>query len=541
MTDTSNKSGGEAIADALIAHDVDTVFGIPGIQMDNLFDAFFHRQNALRIVHSRHEQGAAYMAMGYAQATGRTGVYAVVPGPGFLNSVTALADAASANLPVLALTGQIPAERIGQGIGMPHELKDQLGVAHGIVDWAERADHPAQVPEALERAFANMHGGRKSPAMFEMAPDRMGARAPVRRAVARAVEDAPEPSTQDIETAAKMLAAAKAPIINVGGGAIGAEAEIIALAERISAPVIMTPAARGTLPDAHPLAHHMLTGQELWQTADLVIAIGTRFSTPGLAWGRPDLPVIRIDIDSVQIRKPRRSAVDLVTSAAIGATRLRAALGDAKLPPRDDDPAAVKAEVAAKLAELEPVAGFAKAIRDAAPEDTIFYSDITQFGVYARYALPMHSPRSYFLPGYQATLGWAYPAALGGQVGCPDKPVVAFAGDGGFLFNIQEMATAVHHDIPVVVIVFNNGVYGNVKLIQAKNFGARHIATELSNPDFIGLATSFGVEARRAETAEELGSALSELLALRKPGLIEVPIGDLPDVWSLIKRPQSQG
>jgi acetolactate synthase-1/2/3 large subunit len=541
MTDTSDKSGGEAIADALIAHDVDTVFGIPGIQMDNLFDAFFHRQNALRIVHSRHEQGAAYMAMGYAQATGRTGVYAVVPGPGFLNSVTALADAASANLPVLALTGQIPADRIGQGIGMPHELKDQLAVARGIVDWAERADHPAEVPEALERAFAHMHEGRKSPAVFEMAPDRMGSRAPVRTTVPRAVEAAPEPSLKDLEAAAKMIAAAKAPIINVGGGAVGAEEEILALAERIGAPIIMTPAARGTLPDAHPLAHHMLTGQELWQTADLVIAVGTRFSTPGLAWGRPDLAVIRIDIDSVQIRKPRRSALELVTSAAIGATRLRAALGDAKLPQRSDDPAAVKAEVAAKLAELEPVAGFVKAIREAAPDDTIFYSDITQFGVYARYALPMHSPRSYFLPGYQATLGWAYPAALGGQVGCPDKPVVAFAGDGGFLFNIQEMATAVHHDIPVVVIVFNNGVYGNVKLIQAKNFGARHIATELSNPDFMRLATSFGVEARRAETAEELGSALSELLALRKPGLIEVPIGDLPDVWSLIKRPQSQG
>jgi acetolactate synthase-1/2/3 large subunit len=452
-----------------------------------------------------------------------------------------LADAASANLPVLALTGQIPAERIGQGIGMPHELKDQLAVARGIIDWAERADHPGEVPGALERAFAHMHARRKSPAMFEMAPDRMGSRAPVRAAVPRDVEPAPEPAASLVADAVELMNKARSPIINVGGGAVGAEAEIMALAERLGAPVIMTPAARGTLPDAHPLAHHMLTGQELWQTADLVIAIGTRFSTPGLAWGRLDLPVVRIDIDSVQIRKPRRSTVELVTSAALGADRLRGELGDVALPPRIDDPSRVKVDVAAKLAKLEPVAGFAKAIRDAAPDDTIFYSDITQFGVYARYALPMTGPRSYFLPGYQATLGWAYPAALGGQVGCPDKPVVAFAGDGGFLFNIQEMATAVHHDIPVVVIVFNNGVYGNVKLIQARNFGARHIATELSNPDFVDLARSFGLQARRAETAETLGAALSELLALRKPGLIEVPVGDLPDVWSLIKRPQSQG
>jgi acetolactate synthase-1/2/3 large subunit len=243
----------------------------------------------------------------------------------------------------------------------------------------------------------------------------------------------------------------------------------------------------------------------------------------------------------VQIRKPRPAVIELVTSVARGAHALRDALEGGSLPARADDPAAVKADLVAKLAALEPVAGFAEAIRTASPPDTIFFSDITQFGVYARYALPVNGPRSYFLPGYQATLGWAYPAALGGKVGCPDRPVVVFAGDGGFMFNVQELATAVHHGIAVVAIVFNNRVFGNVKLIQKKNFGGRHIATELTNPDFVALARSFGMEARRATTADELGKTLVEFLALGKPALIEVPVGDLPDVWSLIRRPPSQG
>jgi acetolactate synthase-1/2/3 large subunit len=542
MQNSRTMTGGEAIADSLIANGVDTIFGIPGIQMDNLFDAFYHRQNAVRVIHTRHEQGAAYMAIGYAQSTGRPAVYTVVPGPGFLNSVTALADAKAANMPVLALTGQIPSSKIGLGIGMPHELKDQQAVARGIVDWAERANHPAEVPALIDDAFRRMQSGRKTPVVFEMAPDIMGLTAPVALLDAPAVPlPEPEPEPRTVAAIAEMIRSSSNPIINVGGGSVGAEAEILALAELTGAPVIMTPAARGTLPDDHPLAHHMLGGQELWEKADLVIAIGTRFSTPGLAWGRPDLPVVRIDIDAVQITKPSRPKIALVASARAGAQALVEALGDHRPGPRTDDPAAIKAEITAKLDALEPVAGFARAIRKVLPRDGIVVSDITQFGVYARFGLPIYTPRSYLLPGYQATLGWAYPAALGAQVGNPHRKVICIAGDGGFMFNVQELATAIHHNIPVVAIVFNNGVYGNVKLIQEKNYGARHIATELTNPDFVALAEAFGMKAALVRTAEELEDKLGAMLEAGQPGLIEVQVGDLPDVWKLIKRPPSQG
>jgi acetolactate synthase I/II/III large subunit len=536
-------SGGEAIADSLIANGVDTVFGIPGIQLDALYDAFYKRRDRIRVIHTRHEQGAAYMAMGYAQASERTGVFAVVPGPGLLNSLTALADAASANLPVLGITGQIPSERIGQGLGFPHELKDQRAVVRGIIDWAERADHPSEVPARIDAAFRHMHHPRRRPAVFEMPPDLMAQRAPV-VALPAASANFPRPPLADpdaVARAAARIAAAAAPLIMVGGGAMAAEAAVTRLAALLGAPVVMTSNGRGVLPDDHPLAFNMLCGQELWKSADLVIAVGTRMITPLLSWGRADLPVIRIDVDPVQALKPQHPAEAIVADAGDAVHALCDVLEAGRASPTRWNFAAITAPVMSRLAGLEPVAGYARAIRDAVPRDGIFVSDITQFGVYARFALPIYHPKTYLLPGYQATLGWAYPAALGAQVAHPERKVVTFAGDGGFLFNIQELATAVQHRIPVVAIVFNNSRFGNVHLIQAKDYGGRHIATDLANPDFVRLAQAFGMSAARVETPDGLAQALGAFLAAGAPALIEVTVGDLPDMWQLVKKPASQG
>lgn len=534
-------TGGDAIAESLIANGVDTIFGIPGIQLDNLFDAFYGRRNRLRVIHTRHEQGAAYMAMGYAQSTGRTGTFVVVPGPGLLNSLTPLADAASANLPVLGITGQIPSVQIGLGLGIPHEIKDQMGAARSVVDWVRRANHPAEVPGLVNDAFRHMHAGRRKPAVFEMAPDQMGLTAPVDLAPPLAPAASPKPDPDALAKAAAMIAQATYPIIMVGGGIVGAEAALRAFAERVGAPVVMNQNARGTLPDDHPLAHHMLCGQELWEKADLVLAIGTRFTTPALAWGRPALPVIRIDIDPVQIRKPSRVALAIVADAAEALRGLLAALEGRSTAAKPDGHERIREALRRRLDALEPTAGFARAVRDALPQDGIVFSDITQFGVFARYAMPMYRPRTYLLPGYEATLGWAYPAALGAKIANPERKVIAFAGDGGFMFNVQELATAVQHEIAVVAIVFNNNLYGNVHGIQAKSYGGRHIAVDLKNPDFVAMAEAFGMAAARATSAGQLQSTLRHFLDANKPALIEVPVGDLPDMWQFVKRPPSQG
>ncbi|MCC6469830.1 MAG: thiamine pyrophosphate-binding protein [Alphaproteobacteria bacterium] len=534
-------TGGDAIAESLIANGVDTVFGIPGIQLDNLFDAFYRRRNRLRVIHTRHEAGAAYMAMGYAQSTDRTGTFVVVPGPGLLNSLTALGDAASANLPVLGITGQIPSAQIGLGLGIPHEIKDQMRAAEGVVDWVRRANHPSEVPALVNDAFRHMRSRRRKPAVFEMAPDMMGAKAPVEILPAASPDAPPAPDPEAVRRAAAMIADATFPIVMVGGGIAGAEGALKALAERIGAPVVMNQNARGALPEDHPLAHHMLAGQELWAKADLVIAVGTRFTTPALSWGRGDLSVIRIDIDPVQIRKPARAALALVADAAEAMAALVQALEGKPLKARPDGHAAIREELRRKLDAMEPTAGYARALRQALPRDGMVFSDITQFGIYTRYGMPMYCPKTYLMPGYEATLGWAYPAALGAQIANPDRKVVTFAGDGGFLFNMQEMATAVQHHIPVVGIVFNNNLYGNVHGIQAKSFGGRHIAVDLKNPDFVTLARAFGMQGARVESADQMFETLRKFLDAGAPALIEVPVGDLPDMWSLVKRPPSAG
>jgi acetolactate synthase I/II/III large subunit len=534
-------TGGQAIVESLLAHGVDTVFGVPGIQLDNLFDAFYERRNALRVIHTRHEQGAGFMAMGYAQAKGEAGVYAVVPGPGLLNSLTALATANSANLPVLGLTGQIPSYQIGLNYGIAHELKDQLMVSRGVVDWAWRGNHPSEVPGLLNDAFRHMHSGRKSAAVFEMSPDILGQAAPVEPLSPEATRAAPPPEPELVEKAAKVLAAAKRPIILAGGGAVGAEAEVKAVAERLGAPVVMSPNALGLLPADHPLAVGMVEGQELWDEADVALIAGSRFTVQGLAWGREaEVELVRVDIDPTQIVKPRRAGLALVTSVASGLAALGKALVRGE-PAEWTSLAEVRRAAQARFDELEPLAGYARALRAALPRDGLVYADVTRFSVFIRFAMPIYASRSFFMPGFQATLGWAYPAALGGKVACPERKVVAVAGDGGFMFSATELATAVHHQIPVTVLVFDNKAYGNVKTIQANSYGGRHIAVDLTNPDFVAMARAFGMTADRAETPAELEEVLTRHLAAEAPSLIEVPLMEAPNVWSLVRRPPSAG
>ena len=482
-------TGGQAVVEALIDHGVDTVFGIPGIQLDNLFDAFYAKRNRIRMVHTRHEQGAAYMAMGYAQASGRSGVFAVVPGPGLLNSLAALATAASANLPVLGLTGQIASSHIGEGLGMVHELKDQPAVVRGIIDHMVRANHPGEVPGLLRDCFRRMHSARKQPAVFEMAPDLLGQTAPAESLTPAAPWPGPAPDPELIAMAAAKLSAARRPVIFTGGGAIGAERQLLSLAERIGAPVVASVSGRGVLPDDHVLAYDMLSAQEIWQEVDLALVIGSRFTQQALAWGREqEVELIRLDVDPVQITKPRRPDIALVCSAEQGLAALLQALEGANVGDGQIEPEFIARcqeigdATRTKLDGLEPLAGMSRALRAALPQDGILVTDVTQVAYFARFGFPVYTPRSFLVPGFQATLGWSYPAALGAKLACPDRKVVAICGDGGFLFAVQELATAVQHRIPVVVVVFDNRAYGNVKTIQANSYGGRHIAVDLANP-----------------------------------------------------------
>ena len=535
-------TGGQAIVQTLTNHGVDTIFGLPGVQLDNTFDALYEARNTIRTIHTRHEQGAAYMALGYAQSSGKVGACIVGPGPGLLNAGAALATAAASNAPVLCIGGQLPSSQIGGGVGMTHEIRDQSAAMRGVAKWVGRAESAADAPGVLQDAFRQMLETRHQPVVFEMAPDVMGREEYVDLLDEQDYDGSAQPEVDTLDKAAALLGQAGKPAIFVGSGVFGAEAELQRLSELLEAPVIMSRTGRGALGDRDYHAQGMIAGQDIWPSVDVALIVGTRFTTPALAWGRADeVKTVRIDIDGEQATKPRPSDITIISNARNGLAALCDLIEpqNRTRPSRETELRKVKADAQAKLETLEPQYGFAKVIRDEVPDDGIVVTDVTQMATYLQNWMPVHHPRTLITPSYQATLGYAFPTALGAQVAHPDRRVICISGDGGFMFNVQELSTAVAHHINVVTIVFADKAFGNVKRFQKDNYGERYIAVDLHNPDFAALAHTFGMTGIRAETPEELRAAIREAFAAPGPALIEVPVGEMPSVWDLIQRPSS--
>jgi acetolactate synthase-1/2/3 large subunit len=537
-------SGGDAVVRSLVAHGISNLYCLPGVQSDHLFNALFDAGDAIRAVHTRHEQGAAYMALGAALATGKIAAYSVVPGPGFLNSTAALATAYSTGAKVLALIGQIPSRGIGKGEGHLHEIPDQLGILRTLTKWAERVERPGAAPGLVARAFRALASGRPRPVGLEVPPDMLAAKADVTLAAPLAPEPPTALDEDAIAQAAQTLAAAECPLIFVGGGALDASAEVQALAERLAAPVIGYRRGKGVLDSRHVLSHSLPGGHALWPEADVVLAVGTRMLLPLSAWGTDDkLKVIKIDVDPAEFGRARVPVTGLAGDAAAILRRLDQHL--AKRAPMDKARVAasraVKAQVAADFEELGVILDYLKAIRDVLPDNGVFVDELTQVGYAARSAYEARGARTYISSGYQGTLGWGVATALGAKHALGDVPVVALSGDGGFMFNVQELSTAVRHRIPLVTILFNDGAYGNVRNMQRHDHGNRVIGTDLANPDFVKLADSFGIAGYRTKDPEGLRKALETALGKNEPALIEVPVGDLPDPWQFIDLPKVRG
>ena len=529
-------TGGEALVEMLRRHGVDTVFALPGVQNDALFAALYDARNAIRVVHPRHEQAAAYMAYGYARATGRVGVYIVVPGPGFLNTTAAFATAYATSTPVLCIAGQIPLAMIGRGIGFLHEIPDQLGVMQRLTKWAARIERPADAPHLVSEAFYQLTSGRPRPVALEVPLDVLAEKAEVTLSDPLPQPPPPAGDPAAIGKAAELLAGSKHPMIIAGGGAFGAGPEILRLAERLQAPVVSTYTGKGAVDWKHPLTLNYPGGHRLWPDVDVVLAIGTRMQAQLVNWGVDDtLKVVRVDIDPVEINRVRRPTVGIVGDARRAAIALEAVLTD--MPARTSraaELAALKSAVGKTLSELSPQVEFAAAIREAIPDDGFYVDELTQVAYVGRVTMPFSRPRSFIDSGYQGTLGFGFPTALGVKVAFPDKPVVSVSGDGGFMYAMPELATAVFHGIAVVAVVFTDNAFGNVKRIQRTDYGGKVIASELHNPDFVELARLFGAAGARATTPAELGAEIRAAIKRPGPTLIEVPVGEMPDPWKLI-------
>ncbi len=535
------RSGGAWVVEALRIEGVRHVFGIPGIHNLAVYDALLQQREITHVL-ARHEQGAAFMADGYARASGRPGVVLVTTGPGATNTLTPLVEAWAGSQPVLVLMSDIPLDLLGRGLGALHEVPNQIECFRPVCRWAETIRDPRDIPGAVQGAFHLFRTGRPGPIALSFPADLLAAPVAARLAPGGG-GGRPPCDVRLVEEAAARLRRARRPLVVAGGGVIaaGAEAELQAVARRLGAPVITTVMGRGAVSEHDPgwlgvLPNRRAT-QPALEAADAVLAVGCRFahrSTRGLLLHlafRPDQALIHLDLDPAVIGKLFPPALALVGDARAGLAALDRAL-DGHAPVAEWDPAWL-----ARLREARPprypaaVAEVIRVLRAALPPEAIVVNDQTGLTYWMEWYFPVERPRTFLYPVGSAVLGYALPAAIGAKVAHPERPVVAVVGDGGCLFSVAELATAVKYGLAVVVLVVNDGRYGAIKWLQEALFG-RWGEADLANPDFPALARAFGAEGTRVGDPAALARALEKALAASGPTLVELPLAVEPP-WEL--------
>ena len=538
-------TGGEAVVRAARANGVDTVFGLPGAQIYPLFDALA-RSPDIRTIVTRHEQGAAYMAMGYAKATGRPGTYSVVPGPGVLNTTAALCTAMGCNTPVICLTGQIMSEFLGVGRGHLHELADQAGTLRTLIKHADHIDDVSNTSEQVNNAFRIMQSGRPGPVSVEMCWDTMARTWDVGIGPGNGIIDLPAVDDDAISDAAELIAGAKNIMIMCGGGAQHASAEVNELVNMLGAAATSFRSGRGVVSEDSDLGVGSAAAYRLWPDTDLLIGIGSRLEMQYMRWmemahyldappeGSPKL--IRIDVDPKEMERFRPD-VGVVADAAEGVHALIEKVAARGFRRGDADRiAAAKVASEAEIREIQPELAYLDVIREVLPRDGYFVEELCQVGFASYFGFPIYEPRTYVTPGFQGTLGFGFPTAIGVKAAMPDRAVVSVTGDGGFMFGMPELATAVQHNIGLITLLFNNRAYGNVRRDQQMNFEGRLIGADLDNPDFVKLAESVGADATRVDSPEGLRPALQRAIDADRPAVIEITIerGSEASPWKFI-------
>jgi acetolactate synthase-1/2/3 large subunit len=518
-------TGGDALVAALRVHGIETVFGLPGAQTYGLFDAI-HR-SGLQLIGARHEQACGYMAFGYARASGRPSAFTVVPGPGVLNAGAAALTALACNEEVLCLTGQVPTSFLDRGCGHLHEMPNQLLTLRSFYKHATRVASPGEAALSVAVAFQAMHAGRPGPAAIEMPWDIFTQTAELASPLVLPPSPTPPVDTDRVQEAARLIAASRAPMIFVGSGAVRAGDEILRLAERLQAPVVAFRSGRGIVSNAHELGLTIAEAYALWQDTDMVIGIGTRLEVPRWRWsnGPTGQKTVRIDIDPAEMRRSSPD-VGIVADAREATLALIVALERVNSPGRDRLPAVRRARetTAQQIRDIQPQVSYLEALRHALPAEAIVTDELSQVGFASWYAFPVYQPRTFITSGYQGNLGSGFPTALGAKVAFPSRPVVAICGDGGFMFGVQELATAAQYGINVIVLVFNNNAYANVLRDQMLGFGGRVTGAILKNPDFIQLARAFDIRAERVGTPDQLSGVLKRAIGSDHPWLIEIAV-----------------
>ena len=530
-------TGGQMTVEMLKRNGVDTIFGLPGVQLDGLFSALYDSTSDIRVIHTRHEQATAYMADGYARVTGREGICLVVPGPGLMNAAAALATAYSCNSPVFCLTGQIRSDMIGVGRGLLHEVPDQLEMTRSFTKSAQRVMTPGEIPAAVNAAFDALRSGRPRPVEMEVPPDIFFAEDEVMLPAGAAPRDRYAGDDEFLKAAAKALVQSKRPVLYGGGGLLRADAgdALLRLAELLQAPIVLTRNGKGAVSDREDLVVGPMADNIVRESADVIVGVGTRFININ-EQPRPidsHQTLIRIDIDPEEIERNQPADIKILADAGAALQRLIDLIEPEidKRASRHEEFRTLAAEQNARVNAIQPQADFGAALRNAIPDDGIMVSEMTQLGYWGNLGYPAYRPNTYITPGYQGTLGYGFTTAMGAKVGQPGKAVVSVNGDGGFGFTLNELSTVVQHGINLVTVVFNDSAYGNVRRIQNEDLGGKTIASDLLNPDYQKLAEAFGMLGQQVETPAALQGAVAAAIERDEPVLIEVPVGVMPNPW----------
>jgi acetolactate synthase-1/2/3 large subunit len=522
-------TGGRAIATALKAEGIEHVFGIVGTHDSPLFDGVLD-EPSIHVVTVRHEQGAALMAAGYARASGKIAACFVVPGPGLTNALTGIGMAHSASSPMLVFGGQNALAQLEREGGYFHELSNSVGVAGSVCGYATRLSTPGDIPRVIREAMRAMRCQRPRPAYIEVPLDVQAGEADV-SFLPHEQYSRPGGDPASIMSAAKALRSAKRPFIFAGGGIENAQATqpLTRVAELLGAPVVTSVFGRGAISDRHPLALGDGWGRlnlydELLAQADLALVVGSRIdvvSDVNLG-ARFPARMVQVDIDPLVVGQRRPVEVGIVGDACSVLQALAAQLEDK---PRDcwfDVSGFRRRKRETLMQRAGPVLTVVDDLRAALPDDTIFVDDLTLVGYWMPLLLDTYQPRTLLHPGTYGTLGYSLPAAIGAKLACPNQPVVSISGDGGFLFTMQELATARAENLDLIALVFNDNAFGAIRTYQDRMFRGRHIGCELVNPDFVKLGEAFGAKSVRVAPNE----LRAEVRRAHESGglwLIEVP------------------
>jgi acetolactate synthase-1/2/3 large subunit len=534
-------TGGEWVVEALRAEGVRHVFGIPGVHNLAVYDALL-RQTAITHVLARHEQGAAFMADGYARASGRPGVVLVTTGPGATNALTPLVESHASSVPVVLVMSDIASPLVGRDLGALHEVPNQIECFRPVCRLAEAVVEARDIPTSIAGAFDLLRSGRPGPMAISIPNDLLAAR--VEAAVRPGAGARPPCHVNDIAAAAARLGTARRPLIIAGGGVVTADAaaELGALARRLGAPVITTVMGRGAISERDPLWHGVLPNRRATEAvikaADVVFAIGCRFahrSTQGLLLNlsfSPDQTLIHLDLDPTVIGKLFKPQLAVVGDARDGLVRLLAALGPGSASTAWDRAWLEGLRPAASPLYTPALAEFMDTLRRSLPDDAIVACDQTGVNYWMEWRFPVLAPRTFLYPIGSAALGYGLPAAIGAKVACPGQPVIVVIGDGGLLFSLGELATAVKYRLPLVILLLNDDRYGAIKWLQEKMFEGRWGEADLANPDFVALTRAFGARGERLASVEALPAALGAAVVADGPTLLELRL-DVEPPWDL--------